>query len=486
VNEAAQAPAAEPVALDRVMLAMDVVDTLRHQQSLVDAELDDDRRQQEFTARVQAIYRSQGIDVDEAVIRDGVQALRENRFVYSPPERSLSVRLAEVYVERGKWSKRAAVVLVVLLALWASYAVPAHYHHRNLVGGFSQQVASLRATAEARAATADELLADWERAHGTDDPVAVARLLADAAAAIARAQERIETVRQELTPPPDAEAYPDARTLWDKRLSTFGGALDGATADLGAARSLLATVAQLRSLQARADIALQRLAGIDLTASERALVDALQRDIRAAIDGGNGTAGQLALEQLDLRIGEILASRQRQADTRATFASLATALDGVDVEADARAELAQLRTAAEQAMAAGDWQRAGQQVASLGLLVAQLDQAYELRIVSRQNDRSGIWRYEGNNRSRRNHYIVVEAIGPDGRALPLPVTSEEDQTTRTVTRFAIRVPESVYERVKADKQDNGLIDDVVFGSKRRGAREPQYRFPVAGGRITEW
>jgi hypothetical protein len=55
-----------------------------------------------------------------------------------------------------------------------------------------------------------------------------------------------------------------------------------------------------------------------------------------------------------------------------------------------------------------------------------------------------------------------------------------------VQRFAIRVPESVYERVKADKQDNGLIDDAVFGHKRRGAREPEYRFPVAGGRITEW
>jgi hypothetical protein len=468
------------------MLAMDVVDTLRHQQALVDAELDDDRRQQEFTARVQAIYRSQGIDVDEAVIHEGVRALRENRFVYTPPERSLQVRLAEVYVERGKWSRRAAVVLVVLLALWATYAVPAHYHHRGLVDGFARQTAGLIATAEARARTADELLADWERAHGEHDSVAVARLLADAAAAIARGQERIETVRQQLTPPPDAEAYPAARTVWDERLAGYDTTLDGATADLGAARSLLGTVARLGSLQARADIAMQRLAGLELSAREQALVDALQRDVRAAIDGGNDTAGQLALEQLDLRIGEILASRQQQADTRAAFASLATALDGVDVEADARAELAQLRTATEQAIAAGDWQRAGQQVAKLRTLVEQLDQAYELRIVSRPNDRSGVWRYEGNDRSRRNHYIVVEAIGPDGRALALPVTSEEDQTTRTVRRFAIRVPESVYERVKADKQDNGLIDDVVFGSKRRGAREPQYRFPVAGGRITEW
>ena len=61
-------PASE-VALDRVMLAMDVVDTLRHQRALVEAELDGDRRQREFVARVQAIYESQGIEVPESVSR---------------------------------------------------------------------------------------------------------------------------------------------------------------------------------------------------------------------------------------------------------------------------------------------------------------------------------------------------------------------------------------------------------------------------------
>ncbi|MBL8729627.1 MAG: hypothetical protein JNM25_14430 [Planctomycetes bacterium] len=486
MSEVASETAGAPVALDRVMLAMDVVDTLRHQRAQVDAELDDDRRQQEFVARVQAIYRSQGIDVDEAVIRDGVRALAENRFVYTPPERSWSVRLAEVYVERGTWSKRAAIVLLVVAAVWTAFAVPRHYHHRGLVDGFARRTEQLVATAEARARAADELLADWERAHGDGDSVAVARLLADASAAIARGQERVEAVQHELSPLPDAEAYPAARTVWDERLAGFGSTLDAATADLGTARSLLATVAQLRSLQTRADIGMQRLAGLELSARERALVDALQRDVRAAIDGGDDTAGQLALEQLDLRIGEILAARQRQADTRAEFASLRTALDGVDVEAAAKAELQQLHTAVEQAIAADDWQRAGQQVARLRALVTELDQTYELRIVSRADDRSGVWRYEGNDRSRRNYYIVVEAIGPDGRALALPITSEEDQTTRSVRRFAIRVPESVYERVKADKLDNGLIDDVVFGQKRRGAREPEYRFPVAGGRITQW
>jgi hypothetical protein len=55
-----------------------------------------------------------------------------------------------------------------------------------------------------------------------------------------------------------------------------------------------------------------------------------------------------------------------------------------------------------------------------------------------------------------------------------------------VQRFGLRVSEAVYERVKADKLDNGIVDQNLFGQKRRGWREPEYRFEVAGGRITEW
>ena len=45
---------------------------------------------------------------------------------------------------------------------------------------------------------------------------------------------------------------------------------------------------------------------------------------------------------------------------------------------------------------------------------------------------------------------------------------------------------SFYETVKADKLDNGIIDSPVVGEKKRGAREPEYSIPIAGGAITRW
>ena len=47
-------PLAQAVKLDDIMLAMDVVDTLRHQDSFVARELDEDAREQELIARDRA------------------------------------------------------------------------------------------------------------------------------------------------------------------------------------------------------------------------------------------------------------------------------------------------------------------------------------------------------------------------------------------------------------------------------------------------
>ena len=82
--------------------------------------------------------------------------------------------------------------------------------------------------------------------------------------------------------------------------------------------------------------------------------------------------------------------------------------------------------------------------------------------------------------------VIVEAIGPQGRPLPLRIKNEENGRTERVTSFGIRVPEEVFEGVKKDKTDNGIIENRSFGVKRRGAREPEYHFPVVGGRITRW
>jgi Family of unknown function (DUF6384) len=109
--------------LDEVMLAMDVVDTLRRRQRLVERELDAEGREQDLRQRLRKIYAAQGIEVPDHVLDEGVAALKEERFVYKPPPRSLGTRLARIYVSRGRWGKWVLGGFAALLGVWLLYQV---------------------------------------------------------------------------------------------------------------------------------------------------------------------------------------------------------------------------------------------------------------------------------------------------------------------------------------------------------------------------
>ncbi|WP_193337061.1 DUF6384 family protein [Devosia beringensis] len=107
--------------LDEIMLAMDVVDTLRHQQGLATRELDTDAKQAQLLEKLRDIYHQQGIEVPDHILKEGVTALQESRFTYDPPAPSFGVTLARLYVSRGRWGKPVLVVGGALLALVIGY-----------------------------------------------------------------------------------------------------------------------------------------------------------------------------------------------------------------------------------------------------------------------------------------------------------------------------------------------------------------------------
>ncbi len=305
-------PRAEPerpqaAPLDELMLAMDVVDTLRHRELMLDRELEADDRDERLLARLRQIYGAQGIDVSDAVLAQGVRALRENRFVYAGPSPSLSRVLGRVYVSRDRWGKWVGGAGVVLVAAALAFQL--------LVRG-----PALRAGAE--------------------------------------------------------------------------------------------------------------LPGVVAAAYREIVVST--RDTKALGEAGN------------------------------------------------------LHAAAEAALAEHDYSAARTAVAGLRSLEARLERRYELRIVSRPGERSGVWRVPGDNSRARNFYLIVEAVAPNGGVLALPIRSEEDGRTRVVRKWGLRVDESTYDRVAADKRDDGIIEQAVVGTKRRGELDPHYSIATTGAAITSW
>jgi hypothetical protein len=90
------------------------------------------------------------------------------------------------------------------------------------------------------------------------------------------------------------------------------------------------------------------------------------------------------------------------------------------------------------------------------------------------------------NAAVENTYLVVEAIAPDGTVILRPIRSEEDGSVRSIAMWGVRVPEEVFERVRQDKLDDGIVQQALVGAKRRGRLDIEWSIPVPGGMITEW
>ncbi|MBY0332578.1 MAG: hypothetical protein K2X49_18140 [Acetobacteraceae bacterium] len=111
--DTAAAPPAPP--LDETMLAMDVVDTLRHAETLVARELSAEDRAASLKARLREIYASQGIEVPDHILEQGVARIAESRFTYQPAPPGLQRSLATLWVTRARWGRVTAAVLGLLV-----------------------------------------------------------------------------------------------------------------------------------------------------------------------------------------------------------------------------------------------------------------------------------------------------------------------------------------------------------------------------------
>ncbi len=301
--------------LDDLMLAMDVVDTLRHDQTVVERELATDDSDEALIERLRGLYRAQGIEVTDRVLVEGVKALRERRFSYEPAPPGLARSLALAWINRGKY-------------LWVFFGL------------------------------ASALMVAW----------------------------------------------------------------------LG-----------YQFLVVRPQ--------------------------------------QVAAEQVDRQINEIIPK--------------ALANDYADIVREAKVDNAreradQLLSDAKAALARGDVDGANKIAADLQALLKELRSEFTVRIINRPGLASGVWREPEINTSARNYYLIVEAVAPSGQILTRPITSEETGQTKVVDKWGIRVSRDLFERVAADKRDDGIIQRNMVGQKKRGYTDIDYSVPLLGGLITKW
>jgi hypothetical protein len=117
----AATPASQPK-LDDLMLAMDVVDTIRHREDVLQRELNLGDSDDALIDRLKTIYREQGIEVSERVLREGVTSLKAKRFEYKAPPPGLLTGFFRLYIRRGRiGATLGAALLAVAVAVGGYY-----------------------------------------------------------------------------------------------------------------------------------------------------------------------------------------------------------------------------------------------------------------------------------------------------------------------------------------------------------------------------
>jgi len=107
--------------LDEMMLAMDVIDTLRHQEDAAQRAIDQDKRDAELKARLRSIYADQGIPVPDYILQHGIETLRQDQFVYRPTPFRLSRLLALLWVKRIESPIRNAFIVTTCIIILVVY-----------------------------------------------------------------------------------------------------------------------------------------------------------------------------------------------------------------------------------------------------------------------------------------------------------------------------------------------------------------------------
>ena len=300
--------------LEDLMVAMDVVDTLRHDRGIAARELDNEGRRERLLNRLREMYQAQGLEVPDHVLKEGIEALEQERFQYHPVEPSWRTKLAKMWVARGRWKKPVGIMAFVAALFGGSYVVT------DVLPEKQQQAAQA---------------------------------------------EMIKTM----------------------------------PAQLNASLSTIKRVAKNPA-----------------------------------------------------------------------------------VISDAKSK----QTLAKQALADKNYSRAQALHANLKNMASQLQQEYSIRVVSRPNIRSGVWRIPDVNRAGKNYYLIVEAVDARNNVIALDVLSEESNKRKKVKAWGLRVNKRIFERIASDKQDDGIIQDNKVGRKAVGYLTPEFSIATTGATITEW
>jgi hypothetical protein len=447
------------------MRVMDVVDTVRDIQHDVNRVLGEEDNEKALVAQLRAIYESQGRDVDDSTIRQGLELYKSGRYEFEAPQEDLGLKLANLYITRDTWGPVLALRSVLSVALVA------------LISGGVWGVGEVRY----QSWKSDAKESIEEEAFVRQNQTALMDRLTKLPTNPKALMEMGQSARKELTESGrilamvptlpagaeelermydrDADAARQVVKARDNQLLAASTHVGSAKKTLTNAQGLLAAYQGINAFDVETPAYLENFRQQQRFSFQRAAEESNPQGMEAAVNLFQ--RGLVVHQQLDM------------------FAAQASALAGGHLS-QVTSQLEETRTL----LGSGNVAAAETMLSDLSTKLEMLAMTYSLRIVSEEGERTGVQRSFQDSAS--SYYIIVDAIDSAGNPVKLPITNVETKRKEMVSRFGIRVPQEVYNAIGKDKQDDGIVDKNIFGRKAAGELEPQLDFQALEGYITHW
>jgi len=475
--------------LDEFLRIVDVASAMRQEQEKVEGQLDIDQAKLALAEKLRKTAEVTGEQLTELQIQAAVDNYFKGLYSFQAPERDFGVRLAETYADRAGLTRKFVIPPVAVAAIAGALF---------MVGkaGYSMHLRSAERTVEGAVESAwqerKKLSAEISEISSSPFAAQLPETEKDKIKAAATASEnRLRdmmpffdrycsggTSQDDVT----AENYPNAR----RELVPVEKSMEEVRGNMKNGRQIIQTQEGLVLTRRSLDSLVGEIRGSKPLAAFSQRAEALYLAGISEIERRN-------IEEAKKKAGELAEVKGDIAKFATLVPQIETLYGGIKTlskEPEALQRGEELYRGARQTADSADVAGLAKSVSQLQGLAATLEQEYTVRIVNRPGVKSGIDRYFTDNSGKRasGWYLIVEAVDSKQQVLPVEVRNEENGQVERVQMWGERVPEQVYDKVKADKMDNGLIENDTVGKKRKGYLKEEMTMPgvTKQGEITRW
>ena len=475
--------------LDDFLRVVDVATAIRQRQEEAGQQLDIHEARDKLKEKLRETSRITGENLTDSQIESSVDSYFEGLYSFNEPERNLGTRFADMYVERRRLTRRyvlppvafgaAAITVLAVSDVIRSARLKAQEGEiENLVETTYQESRAKLSeidlllnspfAAQLPQVERDQFISDMD---GSQQKIRSTDPFFDQYCSDGTSEDDVTLTN-----------FQDARN----NLSRVEGLLREADSDLQEGKSIIKTQEDLTLVKRNLDTIIGEIRASNPHES-------LYKRAARIYSAGQGEIERRNLKgaiQNELELRGVKDDLSRFSDLTSKIEALYGSVIAIAVEQEALQRGEALYKEAKQYTESADVPRLSQSASQLSDLANVLDQEYILRIINRPGVKSGQDRYYTDKDGKRasGHYLIVEAVDTRGNVITMNIRNEEDGRTEKVTMWGERVPESIYERVKEDKLDNGLINDDIVGKKKRGyLNEEMIMSGVTKlGQITGW